>query len=388
MPSDQTSQASGSGSNTPVPLSSLPVRKRKQAMESVQRISNDEGHKESAVEKGSATPTSSIPTIGEEEWGSSDDEDHDKRDSDAAKEGSTGYMEEVESEGEGGKGELKNLTGKAREIRLEQNRKAARESRRRKKMMIEELQRSVIFFSKRNAALKKENEDLTRMLVQAQTQIQAQGGGANVVGSTQPKQEQQQISGNTVTPTNVVPVSEHQQQQQQEPMDAQQAMQQLLSQLNAASAMQHGGGGGGAQQVRSESSNGQQTSTGGGKSTQELQAAAIQAMTAARSILPQAAASAGGFGFDTQGNPIANPFGQFMGQQFQAAGQQFFSMPLGAPTGGLGAPNASYGMPFPYGAIPQQHFFPFPGAAGAQGMPNLLQQQQQTGQQQQQGGQQ
>ena len=48
-------------------------------------------------------------------------------------------------DGEGGDDELKPLKrgniSKAREIRLEQNRKAARESRRRKKVMIEELQR-------------------------------------------------------------------------------------------------------------------------------------------------------------------------------------------------------------------------------------------------------
>ena len=37
---------------------------------------------------------------------------------------------------------------KTREMRLEQNRKAARESRKRKKVLVEELQRSVIFFSR------------------------------------------------------------------------------------------------------------------------------------------------------------------------------------------------------------------------------------------------
>ena len=49
-----------------------------------------------------------------------------------------------------GKGGWKNKepTSKAREIRLEENRKAARESRRRKKVLQEELQRSVIFFSR------------------------------------------------------------------------------------------------------------------------------------------------------------------------------------------------------------------------------------------------
>ena len=62
---------------------------------------------------------------------------------------------------------------KQRQIRLEQNRKAARESRRRKKVMIEELQRSVIFFSRANQTLKSQNDDLTRLMVQAQMQIAA-----------------------------------------------------------------------------------------------------------------------------------------------------------------------------------------------------------------------
>eukprot|EP00957_Ditylum_brightwellii_P067080 5091682-Ditylum_brightwellii.AAC.1 len=69
---------------------------------------------------------------------------------------------------------------KAREIRLEQNRKAARESRRRKKVMIEELQRSVIFFSKANGTLKQQNEELQRMYMQAQAQIQALETGQSV----------------------------------------------------------------------------------------------------------------------------------------------------------------------------------------------------------------
>uniref|UniRef100_A0A7S3DWI4 BZIP domain-containing protein n=1 Tax=Entomoneis paludosa TaxID=265537 RepID=A0A7S3DWI4_9STRA len=64
-------------------------------------------------------------------------------------------------------------TKRGREIRLEQNRKAARESRRRKKVMIEELQRSVIFFSRANGTLKQQNDDLTRLMMQAQMQIAA-----------------------------------------------------------------------------------------------------------------------------------------------------------------------------------------------------------------------
>ena len=60
---------------------------------------------------------------------------------------------------------------KAREVRLDQNRKAARESRRRKKTMIEELQRSVIFFSRANGTLKQQNDELSRLLMQAQSQM-------------------------------------------------------------------------------------------------------------------------------------------------------------------------------------------------------------------------
>lgn len=67
--------------------------------------------------------------------------------------------------------EMKAMPPKARENRLEQNRKAARESRKRKKVMIEELQRSVIFFSRANGALKQQNDDLTRLLMQAQMHI-------------------------------------------------------------------------------------------------------------------------------------------------------------------------------------------------------------------------
>lgn len=70
---------------------------------------------------------------------------------------------------------------KAREIRLEQNRKAARESRRRKKVLIDELQRSVIFFSRANHTLKQQNDDLTRLFMQAQTQVSLiENGGAAV----------------------------------------------------------------------------------------------------------------------------------------------------------------------------------------------------------------
>lgn len=78
------------------------------------------------------------------------------------------------------KGPLKDQATSAREIRLEQNRKAARESRRRKKVMIEELQRSVIFFSRANSTLKQQNEDLARVLMTAQSKIKAINEGKDI----------------------------------------------------------------------------------------------------------------------------------------------------------------------------------------------------------------
>lgn len=61
----------------------------------------------------------------------------------------------------------KETNSRSRAIRLEQNRKAARESRRRKKAMVEELQRSLMFFSKSNAVLKQQNEILARQIFEA-----------------------------------------------------------------------------------------------------------------------------------------------------------------------------------------------------------------------------
>jgi bZIP transcription factor len=94
---------------------------------------------------------------------------------------------------------------KAREIRLEQNRKAARESRRRKKVMIEELQRSVIFFSRSNGVLKQQNDDLQRLVMNAQAQVgQIEGQQANSSAAAHPtshvkeENQQQQAEANTV----------------------------------------------------------------------------------------------------------------------------------------------------------------------------------------------
>mmetsp|Transcript_34610 Transcript_34610/g.99712 ORF Transcript_34610/g.99712 Transcript_34610/m.99712 type:complete len:201 (+) Transcript_34610:177-779(+) len=69
----------------------------------------------------------------------------------------------------------KQATSRSKALRLEQNRKAARESRRRKKAMIEELQRSLMFFSRTNEQLKHENEILTRQLHDAQSKLTSMG---------------------------------------------------------------------------------------------------------------------------------------------------------------------------------------------------------------------
>merc|ERR1711862_606263 len=86
---------------------------------------------------------------------------------------------------------------KAREIRLEQNRKAARESRRRKKVLIEELQRSVIFFSRANVTLKKQNDDLARILMLAQAQISAAENKQKSVGQGKSPQASLSPASNT-----------------------------------------------------------------------------------------------------------------------------------------------------------------------------------------------
>jgi bZIP transcription factor len=51
--------------------------------------------------------------------------------------------------------------------RLEQNRRAAKESRQRKSKMVDDLQRSVVFFTRANATLKERNEELVRLVKEA-----------------------------------------------------------------------------------------------------------------------------------------------------------------------------------------------------------------------------
>jgi hypothetical protein len=72
----------------------------------------------------------------------------------------------------------------AKARRLEQNRRAASESRRRKKVMAEELQRSVAFYTKANASLQIHNRDLEHRLILAKQRVQEMGlSPSGVAGS-------------------------------------------------------------------------------------------------------------------------------------------------------------------------------------------------------------
>jgi hypothetical protein len=124
--------------------------------------------------------------------------------------GATGLLLEEEEEGTSTEADVKSKGGrkvspaKSRESRLQQNRKAARDSRKRKKEMIEELQRSLIFFSRSNAALKQQNDYLTRRLIEAQTTIAALQAQSPSQGS---QQEQAMATTPQATTQPVVPPS-------------------------------------------------------------------------------------------------------------------------------------------------------------------------------------
>lgn len=96
---------------------------------------------------------------------------------------------------------------KAREVRLDQNRKAARDSRRRKKVMIEELQRSVIFFSRANGTLKQQNDELSRLFMQAQNQAAA----VDSTGTSVQPGEQSAIASAPAAATQIVVKAEGEQ---------------------------------------------------------------------------------------------------------------------------------------------------------------------------------
>ena len=71
----------------------------------------------------------------------------------------------------------------ARARRLEQNRRAAIESRRRKKVMIAELQKSVAFYAKANESIKMDNLDLEQKLLLAKKRILQRKAGVDPAAS-------------------------------------------------------------------------------------------------------------------------------------------------------------------------------------------------------------
>lgn len=64
------------------------------------------------------------------------------------------------------KRKLNRTEAEAREIRLEQNRVAARESRKRKKKMIEDLQQSIVFYTRANSLLKQQNDYMQQIIAE------------------------------------------------------------------------------------------------------------------------------------------------------------------------------------------------------------------------------
>ena len=86
--------------------------------------------------------------------------------------GKTGTEEEMATLIQHGK-VFKEETANAREIRLAQNRKAARDSRKRKKNMVTELQRTVTYYARANLALRQQNEILENYLNNAILQIRS-----------------------------------------------------------------------------------------------------------------------------------------------------------------------------------------------------------------------
>jgi hypothetical protein len=163
-------------------------------------------------------------------------------------------------------------------------------------------------------------------------------------------------------------------------------------------------------QVKTEESNGQrQQNTGNGTpngTTNELQAASLQALALIRNMVPNQQTMPNFAGMDP--SQMQNAFSQQAGsdpnnslqlqqqlQQLQAqSGQQLgFPMNFAAGQNGMAAPGAQFPFPLAFGGMPQQQMFQFPGAPA--GIPNMMQnlaqpqqqpqqQQQQLGKQQQQ----
>lgn len=77
-----------------------------------------------------------------------------------------------------------------RAARLEQNRRAAKDSRQRKNRMISDLQGSVVFFSRANSTISQQNDELSRLVMEAKEYITDQDVNKLATDSATKSQEQ------------------------------------------------------------------------------------------------------------------------------------------------------------------------------------------------------
>ena len=244
---------------------------------------------------------------------------------------------------------------KAREIRLEQNRKAARESRRRKKIMVDELQRSVVFFSRANSTLKQQNEELQRILLHAQSKIQAtekariqqQQTGNNSNSNNNGESAQQNAAPTANAPVTNIP----------QPIDISQAQaQQALA--NAQS-----------QTVQNLTNSNEQS-----QAHQAAQAAATQAMFESQGFPPAAArAAAATFVAGAVVPPTTTTTATGSNESTQAHGNTVTTQGQAATNMGM----AANPWPFFIALAPGQMFAQAAGAQASNNTPNKNQQQQQ-----------
>lgn len=291
-----------------------------------------------------------------------DEPDESKMEAKMMEEGEAGATDE-----DGMKPLSRGPISKARQVRLEQNRKAARESRRRKKVMIEELQRSVIFFSRANSTLKQQNDELGLLFMQAQSQISAVESG----------QQQPLQPATTEGEKQLQQISNQGEQQQQAQAVAQQAMYEsqgfpAAAARTAAQTMNAGASGDAPATpvpayAQSQASAGPAMQTGATmQAMADFQQAAAAAMASAMGLNPAATSSPG----TNPQQAYTDTLNALAMQQAAAAaaGQQFAFIPQ----------IQFQGMQFP-----GMQFAPVPAAPAATGQEQQQLQQQDQQQQQQ-----
>lgn len=118
-----------------------------------------------------------------------------------------------------GRRKIKDVSA-ARARRLEQNRRAAIESRRRKKVMIGELQRSVTFYTKANENLRMDNHDLEQRLFLARRALGMIDPGASApVALKSPTEEAKSPPEHNMRPLEAMHGGDEPRQQQQQQLE-------------------------------------------------------------------------------------------------------------------------------------------------------------------------